>query len=248
MILARLSKAIREQNWFAVAIEFVIVILGVVIGFQITAWNVKQQDVLLEREYLQRLEADLAASEELLSEDINNLRQWHRQALNATEALISGDQGEISDFEFSRALVFGGRLQFVRGQYGTIDELISTGRMRLIRNSELRTLITRTTNGLEELDRLNALIGERQNALVPFYRTRMLILNGFGEDTDVIYDFDELAADEEFLNAFGNVTHLMTINIMWLEGARDLVRELHAGVRAELGMPAVSYETSAAAT
>jgi hypothetical protein len=37
MILARLSKAIREQNWFAVVLEFVIVIAGVVTGFQIMA-------------------------------------------------------------------------------------------------------------------------------------------------------------------------------------------------------------------
>ncbi|MEE2525929.1 hypothetical protein V0U79_06090 [Hyphobacterium sp. HN65] len=44
MILARLSKAFREQNWFAVALEFVIVIAGVVIGFQITAWNTERSD------------------------------------------------------------------------------------------------------------------------------------------------------------------------------------------------------------
>ena len=35
MILQNISKAIREQNWFAVVFEFVIVIAGVVIGFQI---------------------------------------------------------------------------------------------------------------------------------------------------------------------------------------------------------------------
>ena len=33
MILSRLMKAVREQNWFAVTLEFLIVILGVVIGF-----------------------------------------------------------------------------------------------------------------------------------------------------------------------------------------------------------------------
>jgi len=37
MILARISKAIREQYWFAVGLEFVIVIAGVVRGFQVRA-------------------------------------------------------------------------------------------------------------------------------------------------------------------------------------------------------------------
>ena len=39
MILDRLSRAFRQQNWFAVAIETLIVIVGVVVGFQITAWG-----------------------------------------------------------------------------------------------------------------------------------------------------------------------------------------------------------------
>ena len=42
MILARLSSAIREQNRCAVVLEFVIVIAGVVIGFQVTAWNAER--------------------------------------------------------------------------------------------------------------------------------------------------------------------------------------------------------------
>ena len=36
MILQNISRAIREQNYYAVALEFVIVIAGVVIGFQIS--------------------------------------------------------------------------------------------------------------------------------------------------------------------------------------------------------------------
>ena len=44
MILARLSRAVREQNWFAVVLEFVIVIAGVVIGFQVTAWNAERAE------------------------------------------------------------------------------------------------------------------------------------------------------------------------------------------------------------
>ena len=44
MILARLSRAVREQNWFAVVLEFFIVIVGVVIAFQVTAWNEARQD------------------------------------------------------------------------------------------------------------------------------------------------------------------------------------------------------------
>lgn len=39
MILQNISKAIREQHYCAIALEFVIVIAGVVIGVQINARN-----------------------------------------------------------------------------------------------------------------------------------------------------------------------------------------------------------------
>ena len=43
-ILGRLSKAVREQNWFAVVLELLIVIAGVVVGFQITVWRQDRAD------------------------------------------------------------------------------------------------------------------------------------------------------------------------------------------------------------
>ena len=43
MILTRITKALKDQNWLAVAIEFVIVVAGVVIGFQISSWNEARQ-------------------------------------------------------------------------------------------------------------------------------------------------------------------------------------------------------------
>lgn len=58
-ILGRLAQAVREQNWFAVALELVIVVLGVVIGFQVNAWGAAQADARLGQAYTERLLADL---------------------------------------------------------------------------------------------------------------------------------------------------------------------------------------------
>ncbi|NNF58213.1 MAG: hypothetical protein HKN04_08215, partial [Rhodothermaceae bacterium] len=66
MILARLRRAIQEQNWFAVVLEIVIVVLGVVIGFQISAWGEARADRAQEQVYLQQLAADLRATEALM--------------------------------------------------------------------------------------------------------------------------------------------------------------------------------------
>jgi hypothetical protein len=44
MILRRLSQHIKDQNWFAVVLDFVIVVAGILIAFQITNWSELQRE------------------------------------------------------------------------------------------------------------------------------------------------------------------------------------------------------------
>ena len=39
MLLRRISKHVKDQNWFAVLIDFAIVVVGVFIGLQVANWN-----------------------------------------------------------------------------------------------------------------------------------------------------------------------------------------------------------------
>jgi hypothetical protein len=63
MILRRLASAIRRQDWFAVAIETLIVVAGVFLGLQVNNWN----SARIEREkaaaYVQRIQEDLRANQ-----------------------------------------------------------------------------------------------------------------------------------------------------------------------------------------
>nr|WP_298931333.1 hypothetical protein [uncultured Erythrobacter sp.] len=44
MILRRITKHVREQNWTAIAIDFVIVVTGVFLGIQVGDWNDGRQE------------------------------------------------------------------------------------------------------------------------------------------------------------------------------------------------------------
>lgn len=39
MILRRLTTNLKSQNWTAIAIDFVIVVIGVFLGIQASNWN-----------------------------------------------------------------------------------------------------------------------------------------------------------------------------------------------------------------
>ena len=52
MILRRITEHLKSQNWFAVAIEFVIVVVGVFMGLQVQDWNDQRKERLEEYDLL----------------------------------------------------------------------------------------------------------------------------------------------------------------------------------------------------
>jgi hypothetical protein len=135
MILARITQALRDQNWLAVAIEFVIVILGVVIGFQISAWNDQRQAV-----------ARAEVLTERLIQDMRN-EQWRIAAIRAYNAEVSDHAQTVVDALEGRheiddeALVIAAfratqmiNFTIIRATY---DELVATGGINLINDRAL---------------------------------------------------------------------------------------------------------------
>ena len=59
MILRRVIAQFRKQEWTAIAIDFVIVVLGVFLGLQVSNWNAGRADRASERQYLGQLREDL---------------------------------------------------------------------------------------------------------------------------------------------------------------------------------------------
>ena len=62
MILRRITQHVREQNWTAVGIDFVIVVAGVFIGIQVSNWNAARAEDARERRLLGELRSEVAAS------------------------------------------------------------------------------------------------------------------------------------------------------------------------------------------
>lgn len=71
MVIRRFRKHVADHNWFAVAIDFVIVIVGVFLGIQASNWNQARLDQKQAREYRAMLVSDLDTN-------IANLETRHR--------------------------------------------------------------------------------------------------------------------------------------------------------------------------
>lgn len=139
MFYSRLKKAIQDQNWFAVLLELVVVILGVVIGFQVTAWAGRQADLSTERSYLNQIVADLTMTEAIME----NLNSQNAPSESSAARLFDSFR-KTSHLPNDSILVLISQtvaISNVNPVLGTIEALINTGDLNLIRNDSLRMAI-----------------------------------------------------------------------------------------------------------
>ena len=148
MILSRLKTAIREQNWFAVVLEFLIVVMGVVIGFQITAWGQARSDQTQEQEYLSQLEGDL--EETLANLAVTDSAMAVREM--GTTRLLRAFQRDEPPSRDSLLAWIDATTQWGVAQpvTETAETLVSTGDLRLIQNDSLQSEILGYVAFMEE--------------------------------------------------------------------------------------------------
>ncbi|MEE2525944.1 hypothetical protein V0U79_06165 [Hyphobacterium sp. HN65] len=138
MILSRIATALRQQNWVAVALEFVIVIAGVVIGFQITAWNGERADRRAEARLLERLHQEVQTLLDIQSAELAEhlpraeiLRDVHPLLFDAAPERM------LTDTE-CRVIGMSHWLPAPTDELPVLEETISTGRSDLIASERVR--------------------------------------------------------------------------------------------------------------
>ncbi len=243
MILRKLTEALREQNWTAIVIEFVLLVSGVFLGLQVSTWNEERRDRVLARQYLERLRDDFSLSVTGAESNIENMDLQARRATLMLDRLRACrlDEG-AQRAEFAAALYVLGRLEPPTLTRGTMDELRSTGRLGIIRSVRLRQELS---NVLQQHERTVGVFGflvARRTAQLAYIDARSTILVPQEKDNttepgpgEVLFDFPALCKDPAYINA---VSHLRQIAHVVIRQNRRLLKEyraMEALLDAELG-------------
>jgi hypothetical protein len=135
MILTRFARDVRSQDWTTVVIEFALVVAGIVIGLQITAWYEGRERAEQEQLTL----AALAEEVETNLAELDAMLEFTRFKLSSIEELARRIDGEhttndslvslFADLAWSR------RIQF---SDGAIMGTTASGGLALISNGDLR--------------------------------------------------------------------------------------------------------------
>lgn len=134
MLLRRISKHVTDQNWFAVFIDFLIVVVGVFIGIQVANWNEARVQQQLGEQYVQRLVVDL--ENDLESSDA--MTSYYGEVLENIEAAVQLLAIEDSD---AKALVLSAyrasEIMFTPPKNATWTQIVSSGHLGLIPDAAL---------------------------------------------------------------------------------------------------------------
>lgn len=137
MLLRRITEHVKAQNWTAIAIDFVIVVVGVVIGLQVSNWNEDWQNSSRTQNYYSRLVDDLESEQSALIARLEYMVVTDRYGESALAVLDDSSADRTSQFLI--ALYQASQIWTYSVQRATYDEILSSGVAEAIPEPELRT-------------------------------------------------------------------------------------------------------------
>ena len=231
MLLRRVIDHVKAQNWTAVGLDFVIVVVGVFMGIQVANWNERGIDRQRAGNYLERLTQEMSINQQSLSsrrESYATQIEYGLFAISTTAPPTDREEAWTiirSFFQASHAFP-------ITLQRGTYDEIISSGDLALLNDQELVSTLSDfyTFGGFSTI---NLIPDYRENLrhIIPFQLQRYLQTQCY----EITLPDTHLLLDCPPPDDFGALMNLATE----LQANDELKRELqymlsYAGVSADI--------------
>ena len=220
MIIQRMAHAVKAQDWSTIAIELLVVVVGIFLGLQVDDWNDRRKEAAREEANLQRLLTDI-------NEMISRHNAYEEEAKSKLNSLIVSFDAlrscalapeAVAAFE-DTLLEHQGlpRLEVVRSSF---DEMVASGALAGIDDPRLKRKISEVYSDAvatqQFIEYFTADLGRASDIIwrhVSFdlkagTADRLDSLAGWaaeGYSITVSYDFDTLCNESTFKNALVEV-------------------------------------------
>ena len=230
MLLRRMIEHVKAQNWFAVSLDLVVVVVGIFLAFQVERWYAAELAQSDAQERIDALIEDFVSNSEELQFQI----QRRQSAYDAAAELLKLDEQNptVEDFDrFYSLLSRAQRLASTRFRRGSYDVLISTGEIDLISDAKLRQDIEEFFALTDELGSVKAQASYRHSNLFEPYVVENLDLVTMLEhlhppdESMGIAQTKSVQDRSHFLSVIGTAEFEGVIASMW-HAARDELRQL----------------------
>lgn len=150
MVVRRFREHVAKQNWFGVAIDVAIVVVGVFLGLQANNWNAARIEQAAIRDYRAEVIENLRANEISIGDQLDYYRQVSDHAVAALQVLET--PGASMDEQF---LIDAYQATQVRQRllaHTAYDEMKSAGLGRMIAGPQVRARLTAYYSQLPQIN------------------------------------------------------------------------------------------------
>jgi len=209
MILRTVTRHVRDQNWVAVFLDFLIVVVGIFVGLQVTDWNAQRQAKEREHAWLIQLSEDLDAMRAEFAVITDRAGARSEQALRVFRALETCDRDRASEGDFETVFARYQNQRTATIVSRTYDEMVGSGALAEMDDRSLSGRIAGLFGGLETyvefIDgvRVSLPVVDRviwQNVDLSFDTADRPALGGF--------DFEAICQNRELRNAVWEIQDL----------------------------------------
>ncbi len=141
LLLRRVIEHVQTQNWTAVAIDFVIVVIGVFVGLQVQDWSSSREERREEVALLGRLHVETRALLDAHSQELGALTARAGVLSRANPVLFSQVPVRRLTEEECSTILGSHVLRRPADELPILDQMIATGRFDLIRSPEIQTIL-----------------------------------------------------------------------------------------------------------
>ncbi|HET7161963.1 MAG TPA: hypothetical protein VFI32_04770 [Rhodanobacteraceae bacterium] len=202
MILRRLTQSLKEQNWTAIVIEFVLLVCGVFLGTQAANWNDERQLQGRRSAALERLHAESEADIAYLRQRLHTLADTAPLRTEALRRLSANDWRGADPGKMADALDSLQLAPAMSPPQGVYDELISTGLYSELGDPRLREAVSTYMSYVayvqRQIDYVRAGMVARNEGRL--FRGAPAVFDPQAyRQVRTVYDFPALSMDREFV-------------------------------------------------
>ena len=136
MILRRLTANLRAQNWTAIAIEFLIVVVGVFLGTQVSNWNQSR----IERRQTERMLSELQPGLQHFIGFFDTAKPYYATTRAYAKTAFAGWRGDprVSDSQFVISAYQASQIYGLEINAVNWARIFGSDNLRSIDNAEIR--------------------------------------------------------------------------------------------------------------
>jgi hypothetical protein len=258
MILRRVIVHVRKQEWTAVFLDFLIIVVGIFVALQVQNWNETRKERIQEHTLLTRLHAETRALLAVTSDEYRDYKARGDALLSATSVLFSQEPVRPLTIRECEGIAGSHVYRLGSDELPVLDEMLVTGRFDLLHNEtvkeQLRDYVAfrgRARSAHDErtgqLFRLHSrwpeLLTITRAPMEEGYDGRWTFASGHGFRWSLNCHIEKMRETIGFLNEYVDNIARTESTIRAHEQREQMVRALERTLAAELGIPPLAEGT-----